>query len=417
MRGEFPHFGAVSEYPFSGFLVYDLKQNPEDFQVEEILRPNTVQSSGKWTIFRLRKSGWNTLDALLRISKESKVALSDIGYAGKKDRHATTSQFISCQKQLRVPTELSQVLQIESVGKSDHSLSPDDNAGNRFVLVLRNLIEKESDMVRKNFDKIAKNGFPNYYDSQRFSRFHSEFLLPVFPYLQGDPETCLKLLLTDAYPGEKKQARDRKKLLQTAWGNWSECARLSGSKLENRIFSGLKRERNLTQKTYSDFILQFPEEELLMLVTSLQSFLWNEFVSRLSVAAAKTGVWIKTKTGPLFFCGESSGEFFSASKNLPVPGTPGIQKLEYSKIEMDLIGRILTDFRLQESDLDRSPFPKVKMKSFDRNVCVIPEDFQLGDPMEDEQNPGRKKATISFRLPSGAYATMLVKRLMLRADI
>ncbi|EMM81392.1 tRNA pseudouridine synthase D-like protein [Leptospira interrogans str. 2006001854] len=70
--------------PFSGFLVYDLKQTPEDFQVEEILPSDLIQKTGKWMIFRLQKSGWNTLDALLRISKESKVSIFEIGYAGKK---------------------------------------------------------------------------------------------------------------------------------------------------------------------------------------------------------------------------------------------------------------------------------------------------------------------------------------------
>lgn len=127
----------------SGFLVYDLKQNPEDFRVEEILRPGFIQKSGKWTIFRLHKSGWNTLDALLKISKESKVSISEIGYAGKKDRHANTSQYLSCQKPLKIPKEFANVLQLEKIGFSEKSLSPEANAGNRFVLILRNLLEKK----------------------------------------------------------------------------------------------------------------------------------------------------------------------------------------------------------------------------------------------------------------------------------
>ncbi|EMO05747.1 hypothetical protein LEP1GSC116_1260 [Leptospira interrogans serovar Icterohaemorrhagiae str. Verdun HP] len=32
--------------PFSGFLVYDLKQTPEDFQVEEILPSDLIQKLG-----------------------------------------------------------------------------------------------------------------------------------------------------------------------------------------------------------------------------------------------------------------------------------------------------------------------------------------------------------------------------------
>lgn len=170
--------------PFSGFLVYDLKQTPEDFQVEEILPTDLIQKTGKWMIFRLQKSGWNTLDALLRISKESKVSIFEIGYAGKKDRHASTSQYISCQKPLRVPKELTKVIQLDKIGFSKKSLSTELNVGNRFQLVLRNLLEKEIESIRNNFEKITKNGFINYYDSQRFSRFHSEFRLPIYRFLK-----------------------------------------------------------------------------------------------------------------------------------------------------------------------------------------------------------------------------------------
>ncbi len=402
---------------FSGFLVYDLKQTPEDFQVQEILPPDLIQKNGKWTIFRLQKTGWNTLDALLRISKESKVSIFEIGYAGKKDRHASTSQYISCQKPLRVPKELANVIRLDKIGFSRKSLSTELNVGNRFSLVLRNLLEKEIESIQNNFAKICKNGFINYYDSQRFSRFHSEFRLPILPFLKGDSETCLKLILTDPFPGEKKQARDRKKNLHDLWGNWSQCEKWSKSKLEKNIFSNLKREKNPTQKTYSDLILRFPEEELLMLVSSFQSLIWNEFVSELFTSENSVGVWIKTKTGPLFFPGESSIESVSFSKNLPVPGNPGISKLEYSKKEMNILKEILSRNGLKDTVFDNSPFPIVKMNSFERKIKIFPNDFQIGDFEEDDQHTGKRKVKISFQLPSGVYATMLIKRLMLRSNL
>ncbi|AOP35037.1 pseudouridine synthase [Leptospira tipperaryensis] len=407
----------MSTHPFSGFLVYELKQNPEDFQVEEILKPEWLKESGKWTIFRLKKSGWNTLDALQRIAKESRVSLSEIGYAGKKDRHATTTQHISAEQVLRVPKDLSQALHLEKIGHSERPLSPEANAGNRFVLTLRNLIEKEEDAIRKNFEKISGSGFINYYDSQRFSRFHPEFRLPIFPFLQGYPETCLKLLLTDPFPGEKKQARDRKKELQTLWGNWSACEKLSGTKLESRIFSLLKKEKNVTSRTYIELISLFPEEELLMLLSSLQSLVWNEFVSELLGSDSSSGVWIKTKSGPLFFPEDSLIQTIPSDYNLQVPGAPGIITLEYSKKEIGFLRSALSRLSLEESVFKKSPFPKMKMNSFERNLRVVPENFVWEEFESDDLNSERKKVKISFRLPSGCYATMLVKRLMLRADV
>ncbi|RHX88566.1 tRNA pseudouridine(13) synthase TruD [Leptospira stimsonii] len=408
----------MSEHPFSGFLVYELKQNPEDFRVEEILAPGWLKESGKWTIFRLKKSGWNTLDALQRIARESGLSISEIGYAGKKDRHATTIQHISAEKPLKVPRELATVLQLERIGKSERILTPEANSGNRFVLTLRNLLEKEEDAIRRNFEKGLQSGFINYYDSQRFSRFHPEFRLPIFPFLQGgDPEACLKLLLTDPFPGEKKQARDRKKELQKFWGNWKACEKLAGTKLESRIFSFLKKEKNITSGTYLELISLFPEEELLMLLSSLQSLVWNEFVSELLGAESSSGVWIKTKSGPLFFPEESLIQSIPSEYNLRVPGVPGIKALEYSEKEMDFLRSTLSRLSLKETVFEKSPFPKIKMNSFDRNLRVVPENFVWEEFESDDLNPERKKVKISFRLPSGCYATMLVKRLMLRADV
>nr|WP_100785021.1 tRNA pseudouridine(13) synthase TruD [Leptospira adleri] len=408
---------TVSERPFSGFLVYELKQSPEDFQVEEILQPGWLKESGNWTIFRLRKTGWNTLDALQRIAKESRVPLSEIGYGGKKDRHATTTQHISADRILRVPPELADVLQLEPIGFSGRPLTPEANAGNRFILTLRNLVEKEEDVVLRNFEKGSRSGFINYYDSQRFSRFHPDFRLPIIPYLQGNPETCLKLLLTDPFSGEKKQARDRKKELQKFWGNWSGCERISGTKLESRIFSHLKKEKNVTSKTYAELISFFPEEELLMLLSSLQSLVWNEFVSEFLTTESVSGVRIKTKTGSLFFPEESLMQTLSSDYDLTVPGAPGIETLEYSEKEMLSLRTILSRFDLKNSVFTKSPFPKIKMNSFERNLKVVPDECLLEEFEPDDLHPGRKKVKISFRLPSGSYATMFVKRLMLRAEI
>ncbi|EMM93157.1 tRNA pseudouridine synthase D-like protein [Leptospira interrogans serovar Zanoni str. LT2156] len=116
---------------------------------------------------------------------------------------------------MRVPKELTKVIQLDKIGFSKKSLSTELNVGNRFQLVLRNLLEKEIESIRNNFEKITKNGFINYYDSQRFSRFHSEFRLPILPFFKGDAETCLKLILTDPFPGEKNRLGTEKKFFMT----------------------------------------------------------------------------------------------------------------------------------------------------------------------------------------------------------
>lgn len=84
---------------------------------------------------------------------------------------------------------------------------------------------------------------------------------------------------------------------------------------------------------------------------------------------------------------------------------------------MNILRKILDSNGLDETIFDRSPFPNIRMNSFERKAKVIPGNFQMANFEDDDLHPGKRKVKISFQLPSGAYATMLVKRLMLRANI
>ena len=77
---------------YAGFLAYRLKMQPEDFRVEELTHIRKVESS-RFRLYELKKTSWNTVDAILRISREANISLKKFNYGGKKDRHATTKQF------------------------------------------------------------------------------------------------------------------------------------------------------------------------------------------------------------------------------------------------------------------------------------------------------------------------------------
>ena len=70
------------------------KQNPDDFQVEEIpLYP--CSGKGEHLYLWIEKSGISTLDLLSQLTRGLKLKERDLGYAGLKDAHALTSQMIS----------------------------------------------------------------------------------------------------------------------------------------------------------------------------------------------------------------------------------------------------------------------------------------------------------------------------------
>ena len=71
-----------------------IKQQPEDFQVEE-LTDIVPGSRGPFAFYRLEKKGWTTPDALQAIRRRWKLDLNRVSYGGLKDRHAHTVQYLT----------------------------------------------------------------------------------------------------------------------------------------------------------------------------------------------------------------------------------------------------------------------------------------------------------------------------------
>src|SRR5947209_10278929 len=71
-----------------------LKQQPDDFQVEE-LTDVAAAADGAFALYRLEKASWSTPDALAAIRRRWKVDLRRLSYGGLKDRHARTVQYLT----------------------------------------------------------------------------------------------------------------------------------------------------------------------------------------------------------------------------------------------------------------------------------------------------------------------------------
>lgn len=55
--------------------------------------------------------------------------------------------------------------------------------------------------------------------------------------------------------------------------------------------------------------------------------------------------------------------------------------------------------------------PGLFFKPYQLRVVARPEKFEMSEPHPDELYPGKFKVRVSFVLPPGAYATILLKRL------
>ncbi|HEV3203275.1 MAG TPA: tRNA pseudouridine(13) synthase TruD, partial [Gemmataceae bacterium] len=116
-----------------------LKQQPEDFRVEE-LTDVTPGREGPFAFYRLETRGWTTPDAIQAIRRRWQVDLHRLSYGGLKDRHAWTIQYLTIfhgpQRKLTHHT-----IALDYLGQVFEPFQSRHIRSNRFQVTLRALTE------------------------------------------------------------------------------------------------------------------------------------------------------------------------------------------------------------------------------------------------------------------------------------
>ena len=150
-----------------------LKTAPEHFVVEEIPLYHP-EGTGEHIYIRLKRTGWNTRDIVLRLAETFQIREADIGTAGLKDKEAVTVQTFSLHLPRLDPDEAGRLIAeampevtIEWLSRHRNKLKTGHLLGNRFKVVL---VGWEGDTAR--VDRLAallrQRGLPNFYGPQRF---------------------------------------------------------------------------------------------------------------------------------------------------------------------------------------------------------------------------------------------------------
>lgn len=146
-------------------------QTPTDFIVDEI--PSTeFKGKGNYLILHIKKVELTTWDMIAIFAEYMGVPAQKIGYAGLKDKHATTTQYISVEASYEklLKKFYHKQIKILSTTRHSHSIRMGDLAGNRFSINLHFVDNIDAGKIEKVARKIAKEGLPNYFGYQRFGR-------------------------------------------------------------------------------------------------------------------------------------------------------------------------------------------------------------------------------------------------------
>src|SRR5512137_1583723 len=154
---------------FYCFCLYmKLKQQPDDFIVEEIPSIEFSSEKNEHSVFLLEKQEIDTFDAIRHIAKKLRISLFEIGYAGLKDKHSLARQYISIPTHYNVQGLNVDSLTLNFVGYHQKKIKIGDLTGNRFTITVRDIHENELADISRRAATIPVYGVPNYFDSQRF---------------------------------------------------------------------------------------------------------------------------------------------------------------------------------------------------------------------------------------------------------
>lgn len=149
------------------------RHQPEDFQVDEELgfAPN---GSGEHVYLHVCKRGENTAWVAEKIAALAGVKINDIGYCGRKDRHAVTTQWFSVYLPKGLEPQWNNLnedsIKLLAASRHQQKLRRGDHQQNHFSICLRNVITDNKALLDEKIRKVFSRGVPNYFGEQRFGR-------------------------------------------------------------------------------------------------------------------------------------------------------------------------------------------------------------------------------------------------------
>ncbi len=386
-----------------------IKQIPEDFVVEEIPAIH-LKKKGKFSVYKLKKTNMDLIASRRTIAKKLKISQKLISHAGIKDKIAVTTQYVAIKTDRgRKGSFILRTISLEHVGFIDQPLKSGDLEGNKFTITIRDMTDEEIKKVKANMEKLIRNGFANYFDSQRFGEDLSIGGFIAKRLMKNDYENALRLFLASA----NNKSEDKNKahaFMHKNWTKWDKCseflATIERVDEEKRIIHFLQQ----NPKSFMQAFKHIHHQKKELLVSSYQSFLWNKCLSQLIKNNLTDLLELEYKPGKLFFYKDITKEKLEYMNAKEIPMVDTKTQIKDKEIN-EILAKILEKENITQKELKVNKMGNLFFKERKRDVIIFPEDLKVVGEQEDTLNPGKKALTISFSLKKGAYATLVTKLL------
>lgn len=375
-----------------------IKERPEDFVVEEVLEGGAVVSTsgfggiqqrpGPWLWVHVVKRDLDTLKLIETLRRSLGLRRSDIGIGGIKDARAVTSQIISL---LGVNVEdLPKIQGVDFKGawRMDSPISPSRIEGNKFTVVIRDI---DADCAAEALRALAETPLPNYYGYQRFGTIRPVSHLLGKALVKRDAEEFLKAMFCEIFDAESPAAKEAREL----------ACRGDYPKALSKMPKSMVEERSLLKALASgrdrwNAIMAIPRDVLKIYVEAYQSYLFNKMLS------------LRLEEGPLGIADDD----LVLVNGYPVPATHA--KDEAPVLPVPGAGLIVPESRarrylvrvLREEGLELKDFALAKIGASGsyRRIFI--------SPIWESKELGARTARLSFRMPRGSYATIVLREII-----
>jgi len=391
------------------------KVRSEDFVVEERARFRLVPE-GDFAIYRVRKRGVTTLSVQAQMARALGVRRADVVFPALKDRQAVAVQHGAVRVAVRAagPERLDgRGFEARILGRSPRPLSPGDIFANRFTLVLRDLADDEAARIHERAPQVGRRGLPNYFDEQRFGSLIPGEAHIAKRILQRDAGGALHAYLAEPFAGDPARVREFKAFAAAHWRDW------------DALFEAAPRPSNFRSVlTYlRDHPTDDPEERavhdrkalnlitrrlLSIYLSAYQSLLWNCIAGR----------YLESVMGDTPRSVEIAGMQLPLYEKLPTQLDPDLaiplpnHRARYADPELAaIVEKVLAEEGFVLNDLKARILKRTYLTKGKRALLLFPEEVACSTAEDDDRFPKRQKMVVSFTLPRGSYATLVLKAL------
>ncbi|MCX7806052.1 MAG: tRNA pseudouridine(13) synthase TruD, partial [Planctomycetota bacterium] len=266
----------------------------------------------KRQVYLLAKRGVTTPDAVRALAAAARVHPGRVSFAGLKDRHAETSQYVAVEggpdRDLAGPGWTARFAGFRSA-----PLSGADILANRFRMVVQDLSRESLRSLEDRRRALDRFGLVNYFGDQRFGSARHGRGFAAAEFARGRAEEGLRLAM--AVAARKDSAADKRfrRTVAEYWGRWEECLKHLPPHPDRRAVEFLAspgRERD-----FAGAFARLPYDFQRFCVLAYQSFLWNE-TARGIIESAFPG-------DALLYADGAAGRMVFPAPDAPAPAFPG----------------------------------------------------------------------------------------------